>query len=134
MQIRIRPRNDDDPADAASNFWVPTCFKCGMMLKVKNKYFLATGTTPAVIRAPHLHSCVWYVYINESCFNRIERSQAVALIEMPWKFQGSLPEGSTDESCIPNPEKSIAAMPDPLRQSDCTQCLVLDTSKSLGSN
>ena len=64
--------------------------------------------------------------------NDIMRTQAIALKELPWLFQGPLPPCTADESCIPIPGKNIQSMPDPLKASESTKCLVPDTSRFPG--
>lgn len=45
------PRQGKNPAVEAGGFWVQACFSTGMLLKYSGKFYLATGSTPAVLNA-----------------------------------------------------------------------------------
>ena len=49
------PRQGKNPTDEAANFWVQACFSTGMLLKYSGQFYLATGSTPAVLTASGIH-------------------------------------------------------------------------------
>ncbi|CAE7572183.1 unnamed protein product [Symbiodinium sp. CCMP2456] len=92
-----------NPAQEAASFWVQACFSTGMLLKYDGQFYLATGSTPAVLTA-------------------------VRLKELPYLFKGPLPAATADETrmpCHPNDKADL------LSPSSSTPALVLDCGRTM---
>lgn len=46
---RSNLRQGKDPAQEASEFWVPGCFQLGALFKYQNAFYVCAGKTPAVL-------------------------------------------------------------------------------------
>ncbi|CAE7826543.1 unnamed protein product, partial [Symbiodinium sp. KB8] len=98
-----------NPADEAANFWVQACFSTGMLLKYSGQFYLATGSTPAVLTASGIH---W----------------VVRLKELPFVFTGSLPAETNDETRMPRQQLDEVDLMSP---TESTRALVLDVGRTM---
>ncbi|CAE7672747.1 unnamed protein product [Symbiodinium sp. CCMP2456] len=92
-----------NPAVEAGGFWVQACFSTGMLLKYSGKFYLATGSTPAVLNV-------------------------VRLRELPFVFKGPLPTETSDETRVPCQKADDV---DVLRPTESTPALVLDVGRTM---
>ncbi|CAE6965504.1 unnamed protein product [Symbiodinium sp. CCMP2592] len=89
------------PVDAASSFWVASCMPAGTMFRVASKFYLSISRTAAVVHA-------------------------ICLAELPYVFQGTLPEAAThDEDSTTWIKQASVPMMDPFAfESDDSKALV----------
>ena len=107
------PRQGKNPAEEAANFWVQACFSSGMLLKYSGKFYLATGSTPAVLTASgidcELYTCITLLRNHVRC----SPVRGCLLERDCLSLQGTPPDGDDrrDASAVPSGRRGGSAEP-----------------------
>ena len=101
----------------------------GMVFKTKNEFYLCTGRTPCLARAAR-PSLITLTCTSHICYVGFE-AQGIRLKQLPYMFNGPLPDVVEDESKISNRETTTENAGDPLSKDDSSPALGLELSSRL---